>query len=175
MKCQAKWRIGGLAAYTGSDATIKNNVVKADFTADSKANTTLNLGGMVGETAAVTFTGNTYEGTLSATKGGTTDLNIGGLVGCSSTDKTVAISGCNVKADINGTHTNRTAIFVGVASKGTETVLPVYDLGTSTSACKVISGTKVNGTAVIELTDALLVGSAFNRTVTKTNVSIVTE
>ena len=175
MKCQAKWRIGGLAAYTGSGATIKNNVVKADFTADSKANTTLNLGGMVGETAAVTFTGNTYEGTLSATKGGTTDLNVGGLVGCSSTDKTVAISGCNVKADINGTHTNRTAIFVGVASKGTETVLPVYDLGTSTSACKVISGTKVNGTAVTQLTDDLLVGSAFNRTVTKTNVSIVTE
>ena len=175
MKCSAKWRMGGLAAYTGSGATIKDNVVKADLTADSEAKTTLNLGGLVGETAAVTFTGNTYEGTLSATKGGTTDLNVGGLVGCSSASATVAISGCNVKADINGTHADRTAIFVGVASKGTSTVQPVYTLGTSSSACKVISGTKVNGTVVTQLTDDFLVGSALNRAVTKTNVSIVTE
>ena len=175
MKCQAKWRMGGLAAYTGLGATIKDNVVKADLTADSEAKTTLNVGGLVGETATVTFTGNTSEGTLSATKGGSDDLNVGGIVGCSSASGTVTISGCSVKADINGTHTNRTAIFVGVASKGTDTVQQVYTLGTSSSACKVISGTKVNGTAVTQLIDDLLVGSAKNRAVTKTNVSIVTE
>ena len=175
MKCQAKWRMGGLAAYTGSGATIKNNVVKVNLTADSKASTTLNVGGLVGETAAVTFTGNTYEGVISATKSAIADCNVGGFVGCSSSDKTVSISGCNVKADVNGTYADRTAIFVGVANKGTDTVIPVYTLGTASSACKVISGTKVNGTAVTQLTDDLLVGSAFNRAVTKTNVSIVTE
>jgi len=167
VNCEGKWRIGGIAAYTASSGKATNCTVEADITVDCKTVTVLNLGGIIGETATKQeFTGNSFKGVLTAVKEGT-EVNVGGMTGSSTTTGPVTYSGCTVNAKISSYQPTHSGMFNGRGSKNA-----AFVFGTETSPCKVVSGSKLNGALVEELTDAILVGNAATYTVTKTNISV---
>ena len=167
VNCIGKWRCGGIAAFAGTAANIKNCIVDSDITFDSTTKSYLNLGGLVGETATKqVITGNSYKGTITALKSGD-QVNVGGMVGSTTTAGPVSYAGCVVDAQISSSQPSSSGMFSG---RGNNNAAFVF--GTETSPCKVVSGSKLNGALVEELTDAVLVGSAATYTVTKTNISV---
>ena len=168
VNCIGKWRCGGIAAFAGTAANIKNCIVDSDITFDSTTKSYLNLGGLVGETGTTqVITGNSYKGTITALKSGD-QINVGGMVGSTTTTGPVSYAGCVVDAQISSIQPSSSGMFTG---RGHQNAAFVF--GTETSPCKVVSGSKLNGALVEELTDAILVGSALDTyTVTKTNVVI---
>ena len=90
------------------------------------------------------------------------------MVGSTTTSGPVSYAGCVVDAQISSIQPSSSGMFSGRGSKNA-----AFVFGTETSPCKVVSGSKLNGALVEELTDAILVGSALDTyTVTKTNVVI---
>ena len=165
INCPANaFRIGGIAGYNGGSGQCTSCTVEGDITVVS-AITTPHIGGMVGYSNPGKYVDCSYTGKISCTTG-----SLGGILGYTKSNQT--LEGCTVNAEIGSVATS--GLFIG-GSDASKT----YTLGTAAKPCKVVSGSKVRGNAVIAVSstdsERYLVGGTNAMTINATNTTVVTK
>ena len=158
------FRIGGIAGYNGGAGKCTGCTVEGDITILSPI-TTPHVGGMVGYSNPGKYVDCSYTGKITCSTGA-----LGGIIGYTKTNQT--IEGCTVNAEIG--QVAASGLFIG-GSDASKT----YTLGTTAKPCKVVSGSKVRGNAVIAVSstdcERYLVGGTNAMTINATNTTVVTK
>ena len=165
-------QVGGIAAQTGG--SFKGSLVEADITVNAKKDESW-VGGIVGYTsAAASSEGWSYKGTIDASAS-TAKIYAGGWLGKTNAASPTYLD--NVfEGEVKGGSGENYLPGLCVGGMHSASVLS-HTFGTSEKPCKIVSGAKLNGAAVTELSQSNVFPFNFGGTATVnlTNISIVTE
>lgn len=160
----AQIRIGGIASYSGYG--FDNVEVKCNISAKCTGTNNSQIGGIVGYSSNTNFNGCKFEGTVD-TSNSTAKVYAGGLIGKINANGN--FNGCSFKGEVK---TATPGLYIGGLQGSNKT----FTFG-ATTACKVGTGSKLNGVVVAELSNDNLAAQSsddgkLSSTSTLTNISI---